>query len=182
MTTLHQMRDKAMHDARRRHGWDKAFTAKSLRSYDNRQLKYADQLVTQIRKRSGEAVNATQWLNYFAFDVMGIDLTTLICALHCADTAAGDLAFGRAFEALEKGESHFYIDLIHGSAKFPGTFGTMPWALQILTLIPHSWTPMGRMLMYSEKCVDERRVGTTCPFLTSLADSRPRNTNPKNPT
>lgn len=71
MTTLHQMRDKAMHDARRKHGWDKAFTTKSLRSYDNRQKKYADQLVTQIRKRSGETVNATRWLNYFAFDVMG---------------------------------------------------------------------------------------------------------------
>ena len=71
MTTLHQMRDKAMHDARRRHGWDKAFTTKSLRSYDSRQLKYTNQLISQIRKRSGVSVNATEWLNFFAFDVMG---------------------------------------------------------------------------------------------------------------
>ena len=80
MTTLHQMRDKAMHDARRHHGWDKAFTAKSLRAYDSRQLKYADQLVSQIKKRSGEAVDATHWLNYFAFDVMGMRVKVVT---HC---------------------------------------------------------------------------------------------------
>lgn len=72
MTTLHQMRDKNTHDRRRRHGWDKAFTQKSLRAYDSRQLKYTDQLIEQIRKRAGEAVNATMWLNYFAFDIMGM--------------------------------------------------------------------------------------------------------------
>jgi hypothetical protein len=71
MTTLHQMRDKGMHDKRRRHGWDKAFTTKSLRAYDGRLLKYADGLVEQIRKRSGQDVNATNWTNYFAYDVMG---------------------------------------------------------------------------------------------------------------
>jgi hypothetical protein len=71
MTTLHQMRDKNMHDARRRHGWDKAFTTKSLRAYDSRLLKYSDGLVNQIRKRSGKPVNATSWTNFFAFDVMG---------------------------------------------------------------------------------------------------------------
>jgi tryprostatin B 6-hydroxylase len=71
MTTLHQMRDRAMHDRRRRHGWDKAFTTKSLRAYDSRLLKYADNLVNQIKKRSGKAVSATSWTNYFAYDVMG---------------------------------------------------------------------------------------------------------------
>ncbi|RMZ86839.1 hypothetical protein DV736_g5937, partial [Chaetothyriales sp. CBS 134916] len=60
LTTLHQMRDKAMHDARRRHGWGKAFTTKSLRAYDSRLIKYADQLLAQIRRRTGEATNATQ--------------------------------------------------------------------------------------------------------------------------
>jgi cytochrome P450 family 628 len=72
MTTLHQMRDKAMHDARRRHGWDKAFTTKSLRNYDNRVVKYADQLVDQIRKRTGEVVNGTMWVNFLTFDIMGM--------------------------------------------------------------------------------------------------------------
>ncbi|KIW03129.1 uncharacterized protein PV09_05771 [Verruconis gallopava] len=139
MTTLHQMRDKAMHDRRRRHGWDQAFTTKSLRAYDSRLIKYADTLVDQIRKRSGEVVNGTSWLNYLAFDVMG------------------DMAFGRSFEALEKGESHFYIDLIHNSAHLIGMLGTVSWILQVLRLFPISWTAGGRMLLYSEQCVDERR-------------------------
>ena len=150
-----------MHDARRRHGWDKAFTTKSLRGYDNRELKYADQLVGQIRKRSGQPVNATQWLNYFAFDVMG------------------DLAFGRAFEALEKGEQHFYIDLIHNSAKFAGALGTAAWALQCLTLIPKSWTPIGRMLLYSESCVDERKVRRVLHLCFASSNRYPRHTHPK---
>ena len=72
MKTLHQMRDKGMHDRRRKHGWDQAFTTKSLRAYDGRLVKYADTLVDQIRKRSGKAVNGTAWTNYFAYDVMGV--------------------------------------------------------------------------------------------------------------
>lgn len=71
MKTLHQMRDRGMHDQRRRHGWDQAFTTKSLRAYDGRLIKYADTLVDQIRKRSGKTVNGTAWTNYFAYDVMG---------------------------------------------------------------------------------------------------------------
>jgi cytochrome P450 len=71
MVSLQQMRDRAQHDQRRRHGWDKAFTTKSLRNYDSRVAKYVDQLVNQIHQRSGETVNATSWFNYFAFDVMG---------------------------------------------------------------------------------------------------------------
>jgi tryprostatin B 6-hydroxylase len=79
MKTLHQMRDKSMHDKRRRHGWDQAFTTKSLRAYDGRLVKYADTLVDQIRKRSGKAVNGTSWTNYFAYDVMGKNLPILAC-------------------------------------------------------------------------------------------------------
>ena len=68
------------------------------------------------------------------------------------------MAFGRSFDTLEKGESHFYIDLMHGSARVGGMLGTMPWFLQLFKLIPIKWTPMGRMLLYSEQCVEERRV------------------------
>lgn len=161
MTTLHQMRDKNMHDARRRHGWDKAFTTKSLRAYDARLLKYADGLVNQIRKRSGKPVNATTWTNYFAYDVMGMFRSQTVLYLELWDAnveCLGDMAFGRSFETLEKGESHFYIDLMHSSARVGGMFGTTPWVFQLLKLIPISWTPMGRMLLYSEDCVKERRV------------------------
>ena len=176
MKTLHQMRDKGMHDKRRKHGWDQAFTTKSLRAYDGRLVKYADTLVDQIRKRSGKAVNGTAWTNYFAYDVMGeFRVCIRMTRLWCADVGTGDMAFGRSFDTLEKGESHFYIDLMHGSARVGGMLGTMPWFLQLFKLMPISWTPMGRMLMYSEQCVDERRVRSSfvrvCPEV--LADMTP---------
>lgn len=65
------MRDPVLHDKRRHHGWDKAFTASSLRCYDSRLLKYADILITQLHKSSGRTINITEWFNAFAFDVMG---------------------------------------------------------------------------------------------------------------
>lgn len=72
LTTLHQMRDKSLHDKRRRHGWDKAFTTKSLRMYDARVVGYADTLIKQMRLRAGQEVNVTKWFNYYSFDVMGL--------------------------------------------------------------------------------------------------------------
>ncbi|KAK5627603.1 hypothetical protein RRF57_003318 [Xylaria bambusicola] len=95
LLNLVQLRDRAEHDRRRRHGWDLAFTTKALRSYDSRVLKYADQFIAQMQRRAGQAVNVTDWLEWYAFDVMG------------------DLAFGRSFKALEHGQSHIYIDTMH---------------------------------------------------------------------
>ena len=142
LTTLHQMTDRAMHDKRRRHGWDKAFTTKSLRAYDPRLLKYTDQLMGQLRARAGSPVNASSWINYFAFDVMG------------------DLAFGRSFKALEKGDSHFFIDLIHESAFFVGSLGQSPWVVHLISKlpIPPSMNSFLRMLKYSELMVTERKT------------------------
>lgn len=71
LLNLVQLRDRAEHDRRRRHGWDLAFTTKALRSYDSRILKYADQFVAQMQERAGQSVNITDWLEWYAFDVMG---------------------------------------------------------------------------------------------------------------
>lgn len=70
-TTLHQMRDKAVHDRRRRTVWDAAFTTKALRSYDSKVLEHSNTLVKQLHQISGQATDATHWANCFAFDVMG---------------------------------------------------------------------------------------------------------------
>jgi len=92
------------------------------------------------------------------------------------------MAFGRSFDTLEKGESHFYIDLMHGSAAVGGMLGTMPWSFQLFKLVPISWTPMGRMLMYSEQCVDERRVRDNAPLRYTALTSGRRNTSPRSQT
>jgi cytochrome P450 family 628 len=113
-----------------------------LRSYDARLIKYSTQLVNQIQRRVGQPIDASTWINYFAFDVMG------------------DLAFGKGFAALEKGESHFFINLIHVSGVYPGLFGSIPWLLHCITKlpIPPSLNAFVQMLKYSEKMVDERKT------------------------
>ncbi|KAI0502885.1 cytochrome P450 monooxygenase-like protein [Xylaria bambusicola] len=141
LLNLVQLRDRAEHDRRRRHGWDLAFTTKALRSYDSRVLKYADQFVTQMQRRVGQAVNVTDWLEWYAFDVMG------------------DLAFGRSFKALEHGKSHIYIDTMHQTSALPlGCLGTMPWVIQTMTaLIPQRLNPFMTLVRYSNECIEERK-------------------------
>ena len=138
MTTLHQMRDQPMHDRRRKGWWEKAFVMKSVRQYEPTVVKYADLLVKQLKARSGQVVDSTEWINFFTFDVMG------------------KLSFGRSFDNLEKAESHWFVHLIHENGAPVGAFGTVNWLLHIATSIPAALNPMVKMLDYSEKCVDER--------------------------
>ena len=139
LTTLHQMRDRSMHDKRRKGGWDKAFNIKSLRSYENRVTDYADVLVEQMTKTAGTPVNVSKWFIHYTFDVMG------------------DLAFGRSFDALKSGKSHFVMDIMHNSSKVIGVLGCVPWVVRFFTLIPSAINPIQRMLDYSETCVEERK-------------------------
>ncbi|KAI1755314.1 cytochrome P450 [Xylaria castorea] len=141
LLNLVQLRDRAEHDRRRRHGWDLAFTTKALRSYDSRVLKYADQFVAQMQRKAGQAINVTNWLEWYAFDVMG------------------DLAFGRSFKALEHGKSHLYIDTMHSTSALPlGCLGTMPWLIQTMTnLVPKRLNPFMNLVRYSDECVEERK-------------------------
>lgn len=68
-----------MHDKRRKSAWDPAFTASALRNYDPRILKHANELMNQLHSLAGQAVNATQWMNFFAFDVMGENNGAAVC-------------------------------------------------------------------------------------------------------
>ena len=139
LTTLHQMRDRVMHDKRRKLGWDKAFSIKSLRSYENRVTSYADVLVEQMTKSVGKPVDASKWFIHYTFDVMG------------------DLAFGRSFDALKNGRSHSVMDIMHGSAAAVGVFGTATWVLRLLSKMPKAFNPVQKLIDYSESCVEERK-------------------------
>ena len=138
LTTLHQMRDQQLHDKRRKGWWEKAFVMKSVRQYEPTVVNYADLLVKQLKARAGQVVDSTEWINFFTFDVMG------------------KLSFGRSFDNLEKGESHWFVHLIHENGAPVGAFGTVNWLLHLAVNIPAALNPMVKMLDYSEKCVDER--------------------------
>lgn len=58
----------------------------ALRDYESRVIKYSDELMDQMKGFSGKPFNASLWLNFYSFDVMG------------------DLAFGQSFDMLRSGE------------------------------------------------------------------------------
>jgi hypothetical protein len=64
----------------------------ALREYEHRVTGFTDDLVSQLTSRSGEPVNASRWMNYYAFDMMG------------------DMAFGKSFDMLKTGEKVCYIE------------------------------------------------------------------------
>ncbi|KAI1485026.1 cytochrome P450 monooxygenase-like protein [Biscogniauxia mediterranea] len=166
LTNLTQIRDKALHDLRRRHGWDAAFTADALREYDTRIVKYADQLVAQMCRRSGEAVDAARWFEWYSFDIMG------------------DLAFGCAFGAVERGQSHIYIDTMHETSPFPlGCLSTMPWAIQIMgSLVPDRLNPFMRLVRYSTECIEQQKekgISARPDIMTPILDKGPFFHDPK---
>ncbi|KAI0103889.1 cytochrome P450 [Nemania sp. FL0031] len=165
LLNLVQLRDRAEHDRRRRHGWDLAFTTKALRSYDSRVIKYADQFVAQMVRRVGQNVNVTDWLEWYAFDVMG------------------DLAFGRSFKALENGKSHIYIDTMHSTSALPlGCLGTLPWVIQTITnLVPARLNPFMTLVRYSDECIEERkqRKPTEPDIMTPILAAGPFYEDPK---
>ncbi|KPI44659.1 Tryprostatin B 6-hydroxylase [Cyphellophora attinorum] len=141
LTTVQQMREKHMHDRHRKSAWDPAFTASSLRNYDPRILKHANKLMSHLRNTSGQSVNATQWMSFFSFDVMG------------------DLSFGKHFGLLETGKPHLYMELVHTNGRAFGVFGSCGWLLHtVMALIPEEWTPMNKMLLYSREAIKDRKA------------------------
>lgn len=91
-----------------------------------------------MHQRAGEKVNMTDWMNWFAFDVMG------------------DLAFGRAFNVTEEGKPHWFVELLHEQAKPVGAAMLVPWIIHLAAQLPAWINPMTKMLEYSLECVDER--------------------------
>ena len=74
LTSLMNIREKHIHDKRKRDAWDPAFSPKALRNYDPRILRHADRLVQHLAQTAGQNVNITEWVNFFSFDVMGKSL------------------------------------------------------------------------------------------------------------
>ncbi|KAM5376429.1 hypothetical protein ACJZ2D_005483 [Fusarium nematophilum] len=117
MVSLQTERDKKEH-SRRRKAWDKAFNAKALRDYEPRVVQHAGLLLDQIEKTQGQPFNATQWIRFYTFDIMG------------------DLAFGQGFGMLRDGVAHWYLTLAHTNMAFIGAFGHLVWLFPIFKATP----------------------------------------------
>jgi len=58
----------------------------ALREYEHRVTGFTDGLISQLNAHAGESLNASRWMNYYSFDMMG------------------DMAFGKSFDMLKTGE------------------------------------------------------------------------------
>jgi hypothetical protein len=93
LNSMHTTRSKQVHALRRRI-WSPAFSDKAIRGYEKRIQPYVDELAKKIGDFDGKAVNVSDWFNFFGYDAMG------------------DMAFGKNFGMIEKGEEHFAIGLL----------------------------------------------------------------------
>ncbi|EXJ79942.1 hypothetical protein A1O3_08228 [Capronia epimyces CBS 606.96] len=160
--SMHTIRVKQVHDARRKI-WDLGFNSKALRSYEGRILKYSHQLVDALSRQTGEPLNATEWFNYYSFDVMG------------------DLAFGKSFDMLSTGKEHFFLQLVHKGQSPVGIFTPAPWLAILLKEVPFAMRTFHRFLAWCELQVEERKkINMAEPDVMSyIIDSANKAQNPQ---
>ncbi|CAG8972199.1 hypothetical protein HYALB_00007341 [Hymenoscyphus albidus] len=138
---LNLERDKATHDSRRKI-WDRAFSTKALRDYEGRVRQYTDQLISQLNERSGKAVNACEWFNFYAFDIMG------------------DMAFGTPFDMVKNGKAHSVITLMTEGMANLGPLTPIIWILPILKAIPGLAGATKAFIAHNKKQVEWRKTYT----------------------
>ncbi|KAH9208989.1 cytochrome P450 [Leptodontidium sp. 2 PMI_412] len=139
LVSLHQCRDRATHDKRRKI-WDKGFSMKAIDSYESRVVGFANVLVKQLKSFGGKPLNSSLWFNYYSFDVMG------------------ELAFGQSFDMLKTGEKHNAISLLHEGQRPLGIFSPMPWLMMIMMRIPGAGAGYNRWLAYCEEQAQKRKA------------------------
>lgn len=110
----------------------------ALHEYEPRVEQYTAALIAQIRRFSGQPINAAQWFNYYSFDVMG------------------DLAFGRPFDMLENGQKHWAIQLLNNGQRGIGTFLPVPWLFVIISQIPALTKEFQKFIQFCEDMMDQR--------------------------
>jgi cytochrome P450 len=132
LTSMHTTRDRQQHD-RRRKVWSPAFSPAALRGYEGRVQRYNEQLIEGLASRKfvekdgSNAVNVSEVFNWYSFDVMG------------------DLAFGRSFDCLTSGETHWAINLLNEGMK-PAGLGMPTWFFQFIISIPGAATDYWRFI------------------------------------
>lgn len=138
-TSVHQMRDRKVHDRRRKSGWDKAFNSKSVKGYEKRVTKHTDKLLAYLSDQTGNPVDASKVLLWYTWDIMGM------------------LAFSRSFNNIEAGKSHPLLELMHAELKPLGFLSPIPWLAYLLNRLPANLSPVNAFFIYCASCVKERR-------------------------
>lgn len=70
----------------------------------------------------------------------------------------GDLSFGKSFDMLKKGESHFAIRILHENTRPVGFLSGVPWLLYTIGKTPGLGAAIQQFIAWSEQCVEERKA------------------------
>lgn len=109
----------------------------ALRDYEGRIIGYTTDLIDQIVARTGEPINVSKWFNYYSFDVMG------------------DLAFGKSFDMLKNGQTHFAIKLLEGGMLPLGLLSPISWMIPIMATAPLIGSQYRRLFTW---CADQVEI------------------------
>ncbi|KAF9886735.1 hypothetical protein FE257_011112 [Aspergillus nanangensis] len=137
LVNLHTVRDKKVHDARRR-VFSKAFSPSALRHYDTRVAIYSDEFIRQMQQNSGGPIDISAWCKYFAFDVMG------------------DLGLGKSFNMMTRDENRWIPDLLETSMAHVGPTTPVPWLAPILHRLPKAGEGPRKWLQFVGSQVNDR--------------------------
>lgn len=154
LVSLHNARDRQVHSKRRR-VWDKGFNAESLRNYESRVVGFANTFLEQLKSKGAGGLNVSKWFMFYAFDVMGLVSSAGTTRTHT--NLHSELAFGKSFDMLTSGQSHFAMDLLHQGTEPIGIFTPVPWLFIILSKIPFLSAGFLRFINYCNEQVDNRR-------------------------
>ncbi|PWY61944.1 benzoate 4-monooxygenase cytochrome P450, partial [Aspergillus eucalypticola CBS 122712] len=113
--TLFAIRDLKVHSKRRRQ-WDQA--AKGIQYYHNSVQEQSKILIEKIREHQGRPMDVTNWINCYAFDVMG------------------HVVLGAELEMLKTGKRIPELQMIDEGQRYVAVAGTMPWIPPLLMRIP----------------------------------------------
>lgn len=134
--SLETIRDRTIHDARRRI-WAPAFKEKAIREYKDRLIPHQERLIKQIHANSGMAINISKLFMLYGFDVMA------------------DLAFEESFGMLQSNEYHWAVKLLQEGLK-PLGFILPEWFFRIMSVIPGLADDWFKFIGYTKERLYER--------------------------
>ncbi|KAF7186007.1 Cytochrome P450 monooxygenase [Pseudocercospora fuligena] len=130
--SMHTVRDKGLHDRRRR-VWAPAFSDKALKEYESTVNELNESMVRRLGDYEGGPVNMQLLFSLYGFDVMG------------------RLAFGKDYGMLQTGHLHWALDILAEGLKIGGL--RLPtWVMRILIEIPGAAAGHNKFLKF---CSDE---------------------------
>lgn len=122
----------------------------ALSGYEERVIRYTNELIDQISARLGQPMNASIWFNYYSFDVMG------------------DLAFGKPFGMLKSGSTHYLMQAFEKGMLPVGWLSPLPWIIPVFASAPIIGDDFTEFIRWCREQVDKRmRMDVKVPDITS---------------